>query len=88
MEEYFGGSYGWICPKCGKVHAPWDPECDCNNLRTVATTNGICCQHSWRTIGQSSAGMIYQCEYCGTVKTEPPPTPSSITTTTGGNTND
>ena len=20
---------GWICPKCGKVHAPWVPECDC-----------------------------------------------------------
>lgn len=20
---------GWICPKCGKVLAPWIPECDC-----------------------------------------------------------
>lgn len=20
---------GWICPKCGKVLAPWVPACDC-----------------------------------------------------------
>ena len=20
---------GWICPRCGKVHAPWVAECDC-----------------------------------------------------------
>lgn len=20
---------GWICPKCGKVLAPWMPECSC-----------------------------------------------------------
>lgn len=23
---------GWICPKCGKVHAPWVPSCECNNI--------------------------------------------------------
>ena len=22
--------YGWICPKCGKVNAPWQSSCDCN----------------------------------------------------------
>ncbi len=21
--------YGWICPKCGRVWAPWVPSCDC-----------------------------------------------------------
>ena len=25
------GNSGWICPKCGKVHAPWVPSCECNN---------------------------------------------------------
>lgn len=20
---------GWVCPKCGAVHAPWIPGCDC-----------------------------------------------------------
>ena len=23
-------SYGWICPKCGRVNAPWKSHCDCN----------------------------------------------------------
>lgn len=25
---------GWICPKCGKVLAPWVSECDCYRQQT------------------------------------------------------
>ena len=25
-----GNNTGWICPVCGKVHAPWVPSCECN----------------------------------------------------------
>ena len=21
--------YGWVCPKCGRVNAPWKDHCDC-----------------------------------------------------------
>lgn len=28
---------GWICPKCGRVHAPWIPQCDC-----IAETKVTC----------------------------------------------
>lgn len=27
----YGGSYGWICPKCGKVNAPHINFCDCSS---------------------------------------------------------
>lgn len=22
-------NHGWVCPKCGKVNAPWKESCDC-----------------------------------------------------------
>jgi hypothetical protein len=31
--------YGWICPRCGKVHAPFVRECDCPP--PCITTTGI-----------------------------------------------
>ena len=31
------GQMGWICPKCGKVLAPWRAECDCHEKRTITT---------------------------------------------------
>ena len=28
---------GWICPKCGKVLAPWKAECDCHERKSNIT---------------------------------------------------
>ena len=33
-------SYGWVCPICGKVHAPWVKECDCNEAPPKTNTAG------------------------------------------------
>lgn len=34
--------YGWICPKCGKVYAPYVKECsDCNYLSSISTSGRI-----------------------------------------------
>lgn len=29
-EVTLPGPFGWECPKCGKVNAPWIPSCDCS----------------------------------------------------------
>ena len=35
-KPYLGwGQMGWICPKCGKVLAPWRAECDCHKMTTT-----------------------------------------------------
>lgn len=40
VSDYPSPSYGqtgWICPKCGKVLAPWMSECDCYRKMTSPT---------------------------------------------------
>ena len=41
MPGDFSLQHGWVCPKCGRVLAPWKSECDCycntinkNNITT------------------------------------------------------
>lgn len=28
-KTIYHDTYGWICPRCKKVYAPWVKECDC-----------------------------------------------------------
>ena len=28
-------TYGWVCPVCGKVNAPWASQCTCNGKLPV-----------------------------------------------------
>ncbi len=30
-QPKIGGSYGWICPVCGRGNAPWNSCCPCKN---------------------------------------------------------
>ena len=34
----FGVQYGWVCPKCGKVLAPYVSECNCYKKHYTNTT--------------------------------------------------
>ena len=62
-------NYGWVCPVCGKVNAPWVDACNCHKK----TTNVISgCPHSWVpvSIGNSTAVTLYRCEFCGQMRSE------------------
>ncbi len=39
--------YGWICPKCGKVNAPFNRECNCH----VKTIKWPPEPQPWRSVG-------------------------------------
>lgn len=28
---------GWICPRCGRVNAPWNPWCNCEHKSNINT---------------------------------------------------
>ena len=30
--------YGWECPRCGKINAPWITSCDCNQNWSITWT--------------------------------------------------
>lgn len=42
----YQNKYGWICPKCGKVHAPCVLTCDCDVWYTYPYG-----QLHWQTTG-------------------------------------
>lgn len=66
---------GWICPRCGKVNAPFILSCDCKSDMPVSNANSQCgCggEHEWHigscwntTIG---SGCTYICSKCGKMK--------------------
>lgn len=31
------GNEGWVCPRCGKVNAPWMPQCSCSQQPMTVT---------------------------------------------------
>lgn len=39
-KKVLSNMYGWICPKCSAVHAPFVAGCDkCNNMKPVKEEN-------------------------------------------------
>ena len=38
VENQFPAQYGWICLRCGKVLAPWMPECNCHKIEKEIKT--------------------------------------------------
>ena len=42
-QNWGWGQQGWICPRCGKVNAPWVRSCDCDNYNYYETPPRITC---------------------------------------------
>ena len=61
---------GWICPRCGRVNAPFTPYCDC----TETVSNLGECKHLWKLDGcgvsDTKTHCSYICTKCGKRKSE------------------
>ena len=73
---------GWLCPRCGRINAPFIDHCECkpgtyiqegNSNISELTNISECIQgnHDWRCIGIETGGTKYRCSRCGERKTEP-----------------
>lgn len=60
---------GWICPRCGKVNAPFIGQCTCKSNSTTTSNFNTDCAYDWVLNGISSdvGGIVYRyyCAKCG-----------------------
>jgi len=40
LQKQYQIEYGWECPRCGKINAPWKSQCDCTRNNWTITCNG------------------------------------------------
>lgn len=68
---------GWICPRCGKVNAPFAMSCDCkpsskSNFPKEFGYDNMDCRHDWKFImyGSDTSGCWtrFRCSKCGVIK--------------------
>ena len=58
---------GWICPRCGKVNAPFVDQCSCNDSECHYHSNGLC-DHMWRIQSlnaDKNSRYRFKCRKCG-----------------------
>ena len=61
---------GWICPRCGKVNAPFMPQCDCEDGKHHSNYRKLC-THDWiLDSAEDTTGLyLYHCRICGATTT-------------------
>ena len=70
---------GWICPRCGRVNAPWLAWCGCSKMDVTCNTATASTQdpcmiglHDWKRVGYRSSQnpssvctVEFECSRCG-----------------------
>lgn len=41
QQQNYQVQYGWECPRCGQINAPWAPHCNCKGQTITTTTTTI-----------------------------------------------
>ena len=62
---------GWLCPRCGRVNAPFATQCDCrennkSNFSYPSKFDGH--KHVYQQIYPVTGGIFFQCTICGTIE--------------------
>ena len=50
--------YGWVCPLCGRVNAPWVEQCECYKELTSCTCKGAPIEYSPYDIDKNESPKI------------------------------
>lgn len=60
---------GWICPRCGKVNAPFINQCACKSNNLAVSNFDVDCTHDWvwDSISSDTGSIMYKyhCAKCG-----------------------
>lgn len=54
-------TYGWVCPVCGKVNAPWASQCTCNGK--LQAPYGPTCNTGTSSVSPILANSVTPKEY-------------------------
>lgn len=41
--------YGWACPRCNRINAPWKSTCDCGNWQLTCGNTTAAREDWWKT---------------------------------------
>ena len=44
----YHGERGWLCPRCGRVNAPWVRQCDCSDNNWTITCGDTAGDEWWK----------------------------------------
>lgn len=52
-EKNHPAMFGWVCPRCGAVHSPFDMRCDCPPPTRTWTSSGT---GEWSVLDEKTEG--------------------------------